>query len=118
MTVPGNLLDSVESVVNDCRVHHLSTDLTTVDGIVLNLECCTQNLCNYISTIARCSAEYNLLRELNECISYTLVEWEAKLQSIESNEGAHYGRPRKLVNIELVSDYIIMLHRLLTYCFN
>ena len=107
MTIPITLLDAVESVVYDCRIHNLSTDLTISDRIVFDLECCSQSICRYISTIARPSTEYNLLHDLNECISYMLVEWEAKLHLIESNEGNRvpcYGRPRKVVNMELVSE--------------
>ena len=112
MAIAGGLLEAVHSVLNDCRIHELTTDIATADRIVFDLECCTQTLCNFISSgsVARPSIEYDMYRELNHCISSLLVQWEIKLQSIESrfdaveSEIAPHGRPRKVVNIKLVSS--------------
>jgi hypothetical protein len=109
MAIPGSLLEAVHSILNDCRIHELTTDIATADRIVFDLECCTLTLCNFITSgsVARPSMEY-MFRELNQCISSLLVQWEIKLHSIESgsdaeeNEIARHGRPKKLVNIELV----------------
>lgn len=104
LAVPVSVIDAADAVVNACRVNGLSTHLETVDRIVLDLESCSQNLCDSIATVAQTSVEYELLRELNQCISYLLVEWELKLLSLEPRRNStSSGRPRKRVNIELVS---------------
>ena len=62
MAIPGSLLETVQSVLNDCWIHELTTDIAPADRIVFDLECCTQILCNFMSSgsFARPSMEYDI----------------------------------------------------------
>ena len=95
--------DMIEEVLTECSLHGSASDLVTVDGVVLLLENCAQVLNDHLS-INWNSDDYIhvVLRELDVCIRQLLVHWNSKLLGMQCTE-VSLGRPKKHLNIELVS---------------
>ena len=97
----------VEEVLGDCHRNLSSDDLEESDYVNFQLESCNRFLSAYISNVLLSQrAPYNnylLLRELHQCINDLQQTWHVKLATLEGRPTMrNEGRPRKLINIELV----------------
>ena len=117
--VPGSksnmeaVVRRVLTVVEDSLRHSNTTDLNEVDRISLALERSTAELGELLNA-AIVSDEITLhedaitvLRDLHICLNQMTVEWESKLQIMSTGDmyrpPTNPGRPRKLLNIPMVS---------------
>ena len=98
----------VEEVLQECSLHGSTNDLSIADRIVHSLENCSQALYDQVSgNPSGRSAIYN---ELYVCIRHLLIQWESKLLRIECG-GTRLGRPKKRLNIVLVSLAMWHIHK-------
>ena len=97
-------MDEVEAILQQCSIEWSCTTLEGADRMVFRLEecqdCLTTMLNNAVATTPS-SIEVNRLLELHSIIGQLLLVWEATLERLDVT--ATGGRPRKYVNIALVS---------------
>lgn len=95
-----DLLDEVSEVLAMCSQFWTCNELETVDMILFNLEKINQDITEF------CNTEENddNLSSLQQCVSQLIVHWQTKLSHLEVR---HRGRPKKTINIELVSQYYV-----------
>ena len=89
-----SLSEILEEVGAVCDLCHNNTD--EMDYIALKLDCCDISLSYYISNT---SQHAQALQNLHRCINELQLYWNSKL----NNSGSTEGRPKKTINIELVS---------------
>lgn len=70
-----------------------------IDRVLLRLDYCDEILCRYV---ASATEHFDILRELHQCINQLQVHWFVQLNRIEGGDGIVAGRPKKVVNVELV----------------
>lgn len=95
------VLESLENVFQACSVHARTSDFHTVDFVVLLLHQALSNLLDLLNNDDT-GIGSNILRELYTCVRHLLLHWESKLIEM-MNPRASPGRPRKQINIEMVS---------------
>ena len=90
-----------------------SVSTAVVDGLVLSLSCCSESLSELISEqlanqATAFSETTNKLRELHTIVNLILVKWEGLTVSLGGERliGSCGGRPRKWINVPLVSSQI------------
>ena len=97
-------MDEVEAILQQCSIEWACTTLEGADRMVFRLEecedCLTTMLNNAVASNPS-SIEVNKLLELHSIIGQLLMMWEVTLERL--NVTASGGRPRKYVNIPLVS---------------
>ena len=103
----SNILEVIQAVLQDCISASSPTSLEEADHINFQLECCNRYLAGFISDTVVLSdgdsVNHDQLRELHQCINSLQDIWRIKLARIEGNSAVRSeGRPRKLVNTELV----------------
>lgn len=103
------LVLDIQDVLGDCGVHRQleHPDVNTIDQILLKLHSCDHDLSTLINTESG-SVDYvqaASLRELHGLLGLLVVEWEEKLWNELGSDGGvcRTGRPRKAINIPLVS---------------
>ena len=95
--------EMVEEVLTECSLHRSTNDFVIVDRIVMLLENCAQVLNDHLSINSNSEDHCTcVLRELYLCIRQLLIHWNSKLLRMECME-ISLGRPKKHLNIELVS---------------
>ena len=111
MSTIQDLLDLVEDVLEECRTNFPSDDLEVTDYTTFRLETCSRCLSLNISSLTiqtpRCSY-LPLLRDFHRCINDLQHVWQVNLARLEGRSPMlQEGRPRKLINLELVRQYYI-----------
>ncbi len=102
-------LDLAERLLAKCQSNWNTTSLQVCDEIVHELQVYTQVLAENTQDIITVSgSHHNIVSQdllvFSRCMGLILVQWENKAIRLES-EPVHStaGRPKKVVNIELVS---------------
>lgn len=99
----ADVLEEIDEALFECRQYFDSVDADVMDYIVLKLDCCDENLRWYISSTSPQLPEYSTLRELHYCINELQMYCLLKSNNTRPSEG----RPKKVVNVELVSIIFI-----------
>ena len=99
-------MEEVQTVLEQCSAEWARTTREGADRIVFRLEECR----NYLTVLLNStvtgpilSTEVLVLMELHVVISQLLVMWETTQERLDSTAGG--GRPRKYVNIPMVSSF-------------
>lgn len=99
----SDILEEISDVLSECRqcydVRPVNPQM--IDYIILRLDCCDESLrCHNTSAQL---PEYSKLRELHICVNEVQLYWLTKLHGIEGISSSAEGRPKKVINMELVS---------------
>ena len=97
-----SVMEELSEVFEECRSSYLVATLEFTDRIVLNLERCDESLRLIIDNCSSSSPEYPLMCELDRINNQLLVQWILKLNRLEGSSDSIAGRPKKVVDMELV----------------
>ena len=98
-------MEEVQAILDQCSTEWACTTRQGADRIVFRLEECRNYLTTMLNstvTVPVLSTEVQALMELHVMISQLMIMWEQRLDRLDSTAGG--GRPRKYVNIPLVSS--------------
>jgi len=101
-----DVLGEVSDTCQLCSDWH-TADIDMIDYIVLKLDGCDESLRYYIGSLSPQLPEYSTLRSLHGCIGELQVYWNTKLLRIGGGSSPCEGRPKKFINIELVSHSML-----------
>jgi len=100
-----NILENISDILDECQRYSNTNSFEVVDHVLLGLDHCDYLLCHYVSGATE---HYDILRQLHQCINQLQVHWYVKLNRIEGGDHNVAGRPKKVVNVELVCLYVLL----------
>lgn len=103
-----HILEDISDALDECRRHSNTNSIEVIDRVLFRLDYCDEIICRWVS-VHGATDHLDILRELLQCINQLQVHWFVQLNRIEGGTGIVAGRPKKVVNVELVCLHVVFL---------